>query len=413
MRLSTLYKNLQKYSQDHILRLLESGDEKLLAQCEEIHWNVLEKQLQAIHGHTKHEHVEFWQPKQQPTYSHPAHEMKKKVLGCIIMAGGMGSRLCVDYPKALLPASPILEKTLLQIFIEKAQAFQKSYHSEVLLGIMTSKDTDSLIREYLHRNSYFGFDSKNICIFQQSSLPFLDTTGRILLDDETIVFGPDGNGSIFAAFAASSFLDAWEKRNVEAFSIIPIDNPLIDPFHPSLVVPVLNGCQMTVAAVRRLHNHEAVGVFGIQNSKVRVVEYSEITNPAGDEAFANISCFVTNCAFARKAARHRLPLHVAQKKYKGIPIYKCEYFIFDHLPKAQNVVVIPLERQIYFSPIKNSSGADSLATAQKAILARDMKRFEEITGKKASRPIELPQTAFYPPFSGFPSEFLAFLEQMA
>ena len=413
MRILPAIAYCQKYSQEHLIEGVKREDPSLLEDFRSLNWKTFERQLHAIHSHTKHEKVSPLTKALVATQHHFASEMQHKSYGCLVMAGGMGSRLCADRPKALLPASPLLGKTLLQILCEKVFAFKTSYHAAVVVGIMTSRVTDAAIREYVQQHDYFGLGAENICFFQQSSLPLIDEAGHIIVDNGRIAFGPDGNGSIFSSFARSSLLAEWEQRGVEAISIVSIDNPLIDPFHPSLVIPVLHGREMTAAATNTKSVHEAVGLFALKNKRIAVVEYSELAPALPKDGLVNISYFVTTVAFARKAARHRLPLHVAKKQYNGQWAWKCEYFIFDHLAKVREVDVVCLEREKYFAPIKNVSGVDSLKTAQEQILARDMLRCAELTGCQPSKPVELPQEAFYPQSSGFSSEFLTSLCSLA
>jgi len=225
-----LYDQLVRCQQSRLVPFIEK--ESLLQQeLEMLDWNLLQRQREAISSSKKRKLLPGQPVQAVPIasdYPHPSPVLSQRTIGCLIMAGGMGSRLGVSEPKGvvLLPCG----KSLLQIFLEKAQAFQKGYQSRVFIGIMTSSYTDAAIKRHLEEHNFFGFNPKRIRCFQQDSLPFLDENGQLVLVENHVATGPDGNGRVFSACMKSGILDLWEREGVEAISVIPIDNPLLDPF---------------------------------------------------------------------------------------------------------------------------------------------------------------------------------------
>jgi len=352
--------------------------------------NLLAKQREAIKGRaiTKKVSPMELQPS-SIAHTHPSPILENKKIGCLLMAGGQATRLGIDAPKGVIPVSPLKHKSLLQIIAEKIAAFSKCYKTAVPLAIMTSRDSKGEIIDHFEKNDFFGL--KEVSFFAQPSLPLLDMNGELFFDETgEPLQGPDGNGSLF-----STCLPAVEQwANIDALSIIQVDNPLIDPFHPAVLSPIFSGHDFVAAAIARADLTEPVGLFVEQDGRTAVVEYSEIDPNKLDCKWANISFFAATPDFAKKAALHKLPLHTAKKNFRGNEVWKAEYFIFDHLPFAENPAVIPIDRSLFFAPIKNKKGKDSIESAQRAMIERDRARLQEL-GRATEEAVELPQGAYY------------------
>lgn len=397
-KLDVVMRHLRDQDQRSLLAyIMKCPDASLVDELSSIDWKTLQHQRTSLH--TIRQYVDLSPPVVDltPPQNHPVRELAKRKLGCVIMAGGMATRLQVSCPKGTVPVSPVFGKSLFQMLFEKVAAFEKAYQATVYVGVMTSQETDRETRAFLSKNSFFGLDSSRVSCFEQPSLPFLDSNGQIVVVDGHVITGPDGNGSLFSSCVGSNTLDMWEKAGVEAISIIPIDNPLIDPFLPDMLLPVLHGHQITAAAVRKKHPKERVGVFAREKNKTIVVEY--IDQGASDlNGWANISFFVTTPQFMRKAAAYHFPLHVAKKRRGDLSICKSESFVFDCFDIADEICIVPIDRKKYFAPIKNAQGEDSIATAQAALIDKDRERAKEMSLGEidVSKPVELMQQAYYP-----------------
>jgi UDP-N-acetylglucosamine/UDP-N-acetylgalactosamine diphosphorylase len=334
-----------------------------------------------------------------PCDDHPSKVFHSRKIGLVIMAGGLATRLGLNVPKGMIPFSPIMKKSVFQIFAEKVLAFEACYHTSVPLAIMTSVATDAETKAFFQKNHFFGLSPENVSFFVQDSLPFLTEEGKPFLDKNGHpVLGPDGNGKVFTSFYKALFSD-WKKKGVEAISLIPIDNPLLDPFHPQFFQAVFSGHDIACACMKRNHEKEEVGVFIEKEGKVSIVEYSELQEELKkrhDKIWANLSEYAVSFDFVEKAAFHAIPLHNASKMYEGQSIIKQEYFVFDHLPFASKAAVIPLSRELYFAPIKRKDGEHSIKSAESAYMEKDKKRFSELSKKACLQDIELCQQAYYP-----------------
>ena len=139
--------------------------------------------------------------------SHPYKPFFSQRVGCILLAGGQGSRLGAEIPKGCVPIPPS-GITLFEIFLRKIVGFHELYHIWPVCAIMTSDETDEYSRRYLQDHNYFGVPKEFVSIFCQSSLPLLDEHGDPVVENGSLVTGPDGNGKVFSAFLQSGFVAA-------------------------------------------------------------------------------------------------------------------------------------------------------------------------------------------------------------
>jgi len=132
---------------------------------------------------------------------------------------------------------------------------------------------------------------------------------------------------------------------------------------------------------------EKVGVFGKVNGKLKVIEYSDMSdedvtaqNSDGSLKYGagSIAIHLINTDFVEDEVRDgfKLPYHVARKKILHLdeegqfvqPIepngYKFETFVFDALGDTKNSVIMEVKREEEFSPVKNAAGEDSADTAR-------------------------------------------------
>ncbi|HSX03936.1 MAG TPA: UTP--glucose-1-phosphate uridylyltransferase, partial [Rhabdochlamydiaceae bacterium] len=198
-------------------------------------------------------------------------------VGCLILAGGQGSRLNLSIPKALINVSFAKAKSLLQLFCEKTKAASKKAQCSLKIALMTSPLNEEEIHEYLKKNHYFGLSEEQVFLFSQGMLPFLDPSGNpILQPSGEYAQGPDGNGGTLKAFFHSGIWDKWRQDGIEYLNLVLIDNPLADPFDSNLVgYHTQRDLEITLKTVLREREDEKVGIIVQHRNKVRVIEYSD------------------------------------------------------------------------------------------------------------------------------------------
>lgn len=323
-------------------------------------------------------------------------------VGVILMAGGQGTRLGVDYPKGMYSVGLPSGKTLFQIQAERIRTIQKlaeqSHEKRGIIPwyIMVSGPTAKPTREFLKKNNYFGLLPENVVLFEQSLLPCFDFKGKIIMEDKNkISFAPDGNGGIYGSLEKNGVLDDMEKRGVRYLHVHSMDNILVkvaDPVFIGYCIKKEADCAAKV--VQKNGPFEPLGVVSQVDGCVQVVEYSEITEKTAtltDSEGKLVFCAgsICNHFFTTKFLcniaenyEHQLKLHVAKKKIKyiddeGVLIkpktpngIKIEKFIFDVFMFSKNFVMWEVPRYSEFSALKNSDdvGKDCPSTAKRDLL---------------------------------------------
>lgn len=324
----------------------------------------------------------------RPLLPHPYPPFKHTTIAALFLAGGHGSRLGTSLPKAMVPIPPS-GKTLLEIFLRRMAGFFSLYSRWPYCLLMTSEENHEEIQQYLFDCHFFGVPSTQIILFRQSSLPLLDEQGFPLQEEGVLQKGPDGNGRVFHLLKEKGLLGFLQNECVQALSIFPIDNPLMDPFLPSLFHPVLEEKKdAALLAIPRVSPQEQTGLFYQQNGKLHVAEYSEAPLSmkearASDGSllygWANISVLCASLSTLETLAHCSLPLHTAKKRRGQRTIYKQEYFLFDAFPALHSFSLIGLNRSAWFSPIKAKEGADSLAQAALAFETLQAEQAKHLT----------------------------------
>ncbi len=309
-------------------------------------------------------------------------------IGGILVAGGQGTRLGFDGPKGKLPITPVKKKSLFQLHAEKILALNRRFKIALPWYIMTSETNDAETRAFFDENQYFGLAKSDIFFFQQSMIPAVDDKGKLILSEPDRVFtNPNGHGGTLNALRDSGALANMENRGIQDVFYFQVDNVLSrisDPIFIGYHTQV--NSDMSCKAVAKKNPHEKVGVFGKLDGKLTVVEYSDLseaqmqaTNDDGSLMYGagSIATHVIKREFIEDltGGTLSLPYHVAHKKIAYIAAsgekiepeepngYKFETFIFDALQFAANPVVMEVERNEEFSPVKNPNGDASSETA--------------------------------------------------
>jgi UDP-N-acetylglucosamine/UDP-N-acetylgalactosamine diphosphorylase len=343
-------------------------------------------------------------------------------MGCLLLAGGQGSRLSFDGPKGLYPISVIKQKSLFQLCAEKVLAASKQAGRPLLLAIMLSSENEKETKQFFQQHAFFGLSPPQLFFFTQGSLPLLDEKGNLFLDSaDHLAEGPNGNGFALRDFVQSGIWSKWHQQGIRYLNVILIDNPLADPFDAKLVEFHHNRqVDITVKCTEKQTPTEKVGVLVNQEGQVRVVEYSEMDTEekaalAEDGRLkhrcANLSLFCFSMDFVQRAAEKSdtMPLHKAWKAAKYLasdgssqkPLlpnaWKFEAFIFDLFLYTSRLAALLYPRSCCFSPLKNAAGEDSPETVKRALQNRDCEIIKEITGHRpAALPLELEASFYYP-----------------
>lgn len=280
---------------------------------------------------------------------------------CIVTAGGQGSRLGMKGPKGLFP---VAGKSLFEWICQKAVG------KGCPLAIMTSPANHEETVAFFKQRSFFGLE---IHFFQQETRPLLDERRK-----KTVALGPNGNGSLFRSFAKSGLEELFAQRGIDTVTVIPVENPLADPFDPALIAFHRNeGADATVKCIERREVDLAMGALVERQGKIEVAEYMEIAprelKARGDDGsllykYANTGQLAFSLPFLRRMAEIDLPLHWVKKKIplgsRSVWAWKGEHFIFDAFPYAERVRALCFPRETCYAPLK---GIEHLESVEKIL----------------------------------------------
>ncbi|HVU88083.1 MAG TPA: UDPGP type 1 family protein [Pirellulales bacterium] len=326
---------------------------------------------------------------QQGAASQQAREQGEQALrdgkiGAVLVAGGQGTRLGFDHPKGLFPIGPLSEAPLFQILFEKLLAVRKRYGVSIPLYIMTSPATHEETVAALDKHARFGLPAEDVIVFCQGTMPAVDgKTGRLLLEERGSLFlSPDGHGGMLRALARGGALADIERRGIEQLFYMQVDNPLVVVCDPLFIGYHLEAnSEVSTQVVAKQNPLDRVGNVVSVDGQVQIIEYSDLPDEVAELRDAdgslklwagNIAVHVFDVAFLKRmsAGGGKLPFHFANKKVpyvddSGRPVepaqpnaIKFEQFIFDLLPAAKRSLVVEVDEQSVFAPVKNGEGAE-------------------------------------------------------
>jgi UDP-N-acetylglucosamine/UDP-N-acetylgalactosamine diphosphorylase len=315
----------------------------------------------------------------------------------VLVAGGQGTRLGFNKPKGMYPIGPISNASLFEILFAKTQAVSRRYGKAIPLLLMTSPATHAATVNYLGAHGEFGFAAGDLSVFCQGTMPALDmATGRVLLADKGhLQLSPDGHGGTLRALDRSGLLDALGQRGTRQLFYMQVDNPLVSVCDPTFIgLHLLEGAEVSTQAIAKQSPSDRVGNIVSVDGQVQIIEYSdlpddvaEVREPDGSLRFwaGNTAVHVFDVDFLARAAHqaNALPYHLARKRVPYLDpsgrevdpdqpnAIKFERFIFDLLPAARRAIVVEIDAQREFAPVKNARGeaSDSPETVQARMIA--------------------------------------------
>ena len=404
----TLIEAVYDHGQEHIFRfwdsLIDRGKDALMQQVAGIDFSLLEQHRALLLKGA--DAAGRQQPEPAPYIPVPNDEPGRKraaearrigeaairagKIAAFLVAGGQGTRLGFDGPKGCFPIGPVSGKTLFQMHAEKILAASREYGVAIPWAIMTSETNDAATREFFEKHAFFGLDPENVVFFSQRMIPALSGDGKMILDRKDHIFmNPNGHGGSLLAIQESGTLAAFEKRGIEILSYFQVDNVLIRIIDPVFIgYHIQDGAQMSSKMVQKSHPGEKVGVFGLKDGNLAVIEYSDLSRKDAEARLPNgslkygagsIAIHLLNTDFVRREVEggFRLPYHRAFKKVPCLDesgtfvepespnAWKFETFIFDALADTSSSVVMEIVREKEFSPVKNAEGSDSPDTARR------------------------------------------------
>lgn len=174
------------------------------------------------------------------------------------------------------------------------------------------------------------------------------------------LYNSDGNGGIYNAIRP--MLPMLEEKGLRYFHVFSVDNILCKVADPHFIgASIAHKADCSAKIVEKKEPNEAVGNICLENGRVRVVEYSEITKEMAERRDAtnpeklylragSIANHIFRIDFLKDICNDasKLPYHVARKKIPYVDLVsgelvrptepngiKLELFIFDSFPYSK------------------------------------------------------------------------------
>ena len=314
--------------------------------------------------------------------------IKNNEIAIVTMAGGQGSRLGYKGPKGtyMLNLKPI-KKSLFQIIAENIMETNKKYATCIPWYVMTSHENDKQTRDFFKINNYFDYPKEKVKFFVQGKLPLIDLDRKLILQEPYLIKeASNGNGNVFNSMKDFGIITELEKHNIKWVFFGGVDNVLlknIDPLFLGLTVG--NSMEIGSKSIFKKRALERTAVYCRKNGKPAILDYADInlnlseSKIAGTDIYlyreANMLSHIMSLNAIKKIQDIKLPYHRAFKKnafvnfegMKQVPdkpnTFKFENFIFDAFSYFDDMLLLRVEEDEEFAPIKDFTGIYNPDTA--------------------------------------------------
>ena len=387
MNYTEAFEKLERYGQTHVLdyyeRLTEEGRKKLLDQIEAADLSVLDsigsksaagtwKTIEPLQGLS----LEEIAAEREQFTRKGLEAIRAGQVACVLLAGGMGTRLGSDDPKCMYDIGITRPVYIMQRLMENLQEVTAAAGCGVPFLIMTSdRNHDKTVR-FMEDHDYFGYDPDLVTFFRQDMAPAADYQGKIYMESmDSMSLSPNGNGGWFSSLQRAGILDRLKEAGVRWLNVFGVDNVLQRIADPCFIGAVID--------------REKVGVLCCQDGHPAIIEYYEMTDElldAADEkgsllySYGVILNYLFRIRDLEKTLEEAFPVHVVEKKiaYMGpegetvTPAepngYKFELLMIDQIRSLPTCLPYEVDREREFAPIKNKTGRDSVESARRLCL---------------------------------------------
>ena len=395
-------KLLEKYNQEHLLKFYDvlSQDEKetLLNQLSSIDFELITKLYNDSKVNTSIDYSEISPlphieknrlSKDEIHYYTKIGEdiVKSNTFAVITMAGGQGTRLGYKGPKGTYELKfANFNKSLFEIICDDLKRTNKQYNITLPWYIMTSTENDIATKQYFKEHNYFGYPKYFIRFFVQEQLPLIDIDGKLILQEPYLAkIASCGNGNVFKCLVKHGILDEMKEKGIKWISFGGIDNILlknIDPLFLGLIIE--NNYKIGSKTLFKEQPLEPLAVYCKKNNHPSILDYNDITLELSEEKDenntylyreANLLSHIMSIDAVYESSFLELPFHRAFKKnafvndegMKQVPdgpnTFKFENFIFDAFSHFDNMLLLRVNSNEEFAPIKSFTGVYNPDTA--------------------------------------------------
>ena len=394
---------LKKYDQEHLLYLYDmlSEDEKNLLVNQILHTNFehiislyknsMKEELFCLDDISPLEHLEkndFSVDEVKHYVSIGEHELLNQTYAVVTMAGGQGTRLGYKGPKGtyMLDLKP-QKKSLFQIMCEDIKQANLKYNIVIPWYIMTSEENDTPTKLFFEKNNYFDYPVNKIKFFKQKQLPIIDVKGKLILREPYIIKeASNGNGDVFNSMLENGIIEDLEENNIKWIFFGGIDNVLLKNVDPLLLgLTIATNNEIASKSIFKEQPLEKTAVYCRNLGKPSILYYENIDLETSEKKDldgkylyreANILSHLMSLNAVKKVSKEYLPYHRAYKKntfvnsegVKQVPekpnTFKFEKFIFDAFSKFDDLLLLRVNPDEEFAPIKDFTSIYNPDTAK-------------------------------------------------
>ncbi len=317
-------------------------------------------------------------------------KIRQEEFAVVTMAGGQGTRLGYKGPKGTYELKlKTGKKSLFEIMCDDIKEANELYNIIIPWYIMVSKENRKQTIEYFEEKNYFNYPKEYIKFFVQDTIPLIDINGKIILKEYyKIKEVSNGNGNVFKAMKKANIIEDMKTKGIKWVSFAGIDNVLLKNVDPLFLGMVIDSkMQIGSKSIFKEEPLEKVAVYCKKDGKPSILDYDEITmeiseqkNEKGEFLYreANMLSHIMNIQAIEKVVNKDLPYHRAFKKnpiineegMKIVPTepntFKFENFIFDAFIFFDDMLLLRVEKQEEFAPIKDFTGIYTPETAKEA-----------------------------------------------
>ena len=400
----------ESHGQGHLFAFYDKLDsaqrERLLGEVASVEFDVIGRLVaEFVKGHAHAGQPKFEPPpvirvpkspaeKQEYEAARAAGEAALRAgrVASFLVAGGQGTRLGLHGPKGCFEFGPVTRRTLFEVHAQKIHVLRKKFSASVPWLVMTSDANDDDTKKFFAQHDYFGLGQDSVRIFKQANMPAVSRDGKILLQSPgEIGLSPNGHGGSIKALYDSGSIAWLKNQGIDTLFYFQVDNALTKIGDPAFIgFHVKAKAEMSTKVLKKRDWKEKVGVLGLADGKLSVIEYSDLPESMAKETDAsgnlkwwagNIAIHVLDTGFIERLNKggFKLPYHKAEKAVpcigpdgKPAPLkpgeknaIKFETFVFDALSQAQTTENVETLREDDFSPVKNADGEDSPQTARR------------------------------------------------
>jgi UDP-sugar pyrophosphorylase len=323
--------------------------------------------------------------------------------GFVLVAGGLGERLGYPGIKVALPAETASNDTFLAHYVKCILALQqysnRQLHAsrELPLAIMTSDDTDSGTRRLLADNGYFGMREGQIALLKQERVAAIaDPTPRLALSSDdpfSLVTKPHGHGDVHTLLHTSGVAKRWLDAGLRWLVFFQDTNALtFNAVLATLGVSQRERFDVNSIVVPRVPGEAAGGLVQLVGADAELtvnVEYNQLdallrASPDGAGDVADESGYSPYPANTNILALALAPYvetlertggavpefinpkytDASRTAFKSATRLECMMQDYPRLAVNARVGFTQFERQVCFSPVKNSLDVAAARQAQ-------------------------------------------------